>query len=64
MKTVRVQYKVKPEYAETNKANIANVMADLRGINDSSIKYSSYMFDDGQTFMHFAMFNDDDGQKN
>jgi hypothetical protein len=38
-------------------------MADLRGINDNGIKYSSYMLDDGQTFMHFAMFNDDEGQK-
>lgn len=63
MKTVRVQYKVKPEFAETNKANIANVMSDLRTLNDDGIKYSTFIFDDGQTFMHLAMFRDEDGQK-
>lgn len=63
MKTVRVQYKVKPEYSETNKTNIANVMSDLRKMNDDGIKYSTFLSDDGQTFMHFAMFRDDDGQK-
>ena len=63
MKTVRVQYKVKPDYAETNKVNIAKVMSDLRGLNDEGIKYSSFLFADGLTFMHFAMFKDEEGQK-
>jgi len=63
MKTVRVQYKVKPEYSQTNKANIAKVMSDLRDLNDEGIKYSTFLFDDGLTFMHFAMFKDETGQK-
>ncbi|MBZ0202904.1 MAG: hypothetical protein K8I03_07800 [Ignavibacteria bacterium] len=63
MKTVRVQYKVKPEFAETNKTNISKVMAELRNLNDEGIKYSTFLFEDGQTFLHFAMFRDDDGQK-
>ena len=63
MKTVRVQYKVKPEYAETNKSNIARVMSDLRNLNDSGIRYSTFLYEDGVTFMHFAMFKDDNGQK-
>ena len=63
MKTVRVQYKVKAEYVETNKANIGKVMSDLRKLNDSEIKYSTFIFEDGQTFMHFAMFKDEGGQK-
>lgn len=63
MKTVRVQYKVKPEYAETNKANITKVMSDLRMLNDDGIKYSTFIFEDGQTFMHFTMFKDEAGQK-
>ncbi len=63
MKTVRVQYKAKPEFVETNKANISRVMSDLRELNDPGIKYSTFIFEDGQTFMHFAMFSDDDGQK-
>lgn len=63
MKTVRVQYKVKPEYAETNKANIAKVMGDLRKLNDEGIKYTTFTFEDGLTFMHFTMFKDEAGQK-
>ena len=63
MKTVRVQYKVKPEYTQTNKYNIAKVMQDLRAMNDDGIKYSTFLFDDQQTFMHFAMFRNEDGQK-
>lgn len=63
MKTVRVQYKVKPEFADTNKANISQVMTDLRTMKDDGIKYSTFIFDDGQTFMHFAMFRNEDGQK-
>ena len=63
MKTVRVQYKVKPEYVGTNKANIQKVMSDLRKLNDTGIKYSTFLFADGQTFMHFTMFRDEDGQK-
>ena len=63
MKTVRVQYKVRPEYAETNKLNIAGVMSELRKLNDSGIKYSTFLYEDGLTFLHFAMFGDDDGQK-
>lgn len=63
MKTVKVQYKVKPEYTETNKANISQVMNELRGLNDTGIKYSTFIADDGQTFTHFAMFNDESGQK-
>jgi hypothetical protein len=63
VKTVRVQYTVKKEYAEKNKENIAKVMNDLRKLNNPGIKYSTFLFDDGQTFMHFAMFAGEEGQK-
>ena len=63
MKTVMVQYTVKPEFVETNRSNISNVMAELRQINDAGIKYSTFILEDGQTFIHFAMFRDEDGQK-
>ncbi len=63
MKAVKVQYKVKPEYTDTNKANIAEVMSDLRKLNDNTIKYSTFISEDGQTFVHFAMFKDENGQR-
>ena len=59
MKAVRVQYKVKETFVETNKANIRQVMSDLKAMNNSGIKYNSFILEDGQTFMHFAMYPDE-----
>lgn len=56
MKAVKVQYTVKAEYVETNKANIQQVMADLRELNNPGIKYSAWLLDDGKTFVHLAMY--------
>ena len=63
METVKVQYKVKPGFVETNKANISKVMQELREINDGGIKYSAFTCGDGQTFIHLAMFSDESGQQ-
>ena len=63
MKTVKVQYRVKPGFAETNKANISKVMQELRELNDGGIKYSAFTCGDGQTFIHLAMFSDESGQQ-
>lgn len=60
MKIIRVQYTVKQEYAEHNKANIAQVMKDLRALNNPDTKYASYLEEDGVTFMHFAQYPDDE----
>ncbi|MFC1922154.1 hypothetical protein ACFLY4_02605 [Chloroflexota bacterium] len=58
MKSVKVQYTVKTEYVETNKNNIARVMADLRELANPGIKYSTFVLDDGKTFVHFGMYAD------
>ena len=63
MNAVRVQYKVKEEYVETNKANIRQVMADLREINNPDITYSAFLLDDGKTFVHLVLRVDDAAQK-
>jgi hypothetical protein len=55
MNAVKVQYTVKAEYAETNKKNIARVMAALRKIDNPDIKYSAFLLADGKTFVHFVM---------
>ena len=62
MNTVKVQYTVKPEYVETNKENIAKVMSALREINHPGLKYSAFLLDDGQTFVHFAMRADKEAE--
>ncbi|HUV27103.1 MAG TPA: hypothetical protein VMW34_07025 [Anaerolineales bacterium] len=58
MKAVKVQYTVKAEYADTNKRNIRRIMADLQEIAHPGIKYSSFILEDGKTFIHFGMYSD------
>ena len=62
MKTIRVQYTVKHGFAETNRQNIADVMAELRKINNPDIKYMSFQHEDGKTFMHVVMYNTEDAE--
>jgi hypothetical protein len=60
MKAVKVQYTVKEEYAETNKKNIEQVMSDLRKLNNPGVKYSSYVLNDGKTFVHLGIYSDEE----
>ena len=62
MDVVKVQYTVKAEYVETNKKNIAKVMADLRELNSPDIKYSTFLQDDGKSFVHFAIRANEEAQ--
>jgi hypothetical protein len=63
MNAVKVQYTVKEEYVETNKANIQRVMADLQEINNPDIQYSAFLMDDGKSFVHFVLRANDEAQK-
>jgi quinol monooxygenase YgiN len=58
MKAVKVQYTVKAEYADTNKRNVRKVMADLQEIANPGIKYSTFLLEDGKTFVHIGMYSD------
>ncbi len=59
MKAVKVQYTVKPEYAEQNKVNIQKVMDVLKSNPIEGMLYSSYTLEDGQTFVHINIAKDD-----
>lgn len=59
MKAIRVQYTVQEGYVETNKKNIKTVMDDLRELKNPNIKYASFLLEDGRTFMHFALYPDE-----
>ena len=58
MKAVKVQYIVKPEYADQNKANIRKVMDALRKHPIDGMLYSTFTLDDGQTFVHINICRD------
>jgi hypothetical protein len=59
MRAVKVEYTVKPEYVDTNKANIQKVMDELRSLGDTSVLYSTYVKEDGCSFVHFAIHHDE-----
>jgi hypothetical protein len=59
MKAIKVEYTVKPEYVDTNKANIQKVVSELRSMEDPGILYSVYVKEDGCSFVHFAIYGDD-----
>lgn len=59
MKDVIVTYTVKPEFAETNAANIRRVMEALRKANDPGIRYEAFRKPDGVTFVHFTRHVDE-----
>ena len=58
MRAVKVEYTVKPEYVSTNKANIQKVMDELRALGDVGVLYSSYVKEDGCSFVHFSIHRD------
>ncbi len=59
MKIIRVSYTVRADYVAQNKANIAQVMQDLRALDNPNTKYAAYLEEDGVTFMHFAQYPDE-----
>jgi len=55
---IKVTYTVQEGYADRNKENIKNVMAELRALNRADIRYSTFVENDGKTFTHFAVWKD------
>ena len=58
MRAIKVEYTVKPEYVSTNKTNIQKVMDELRALGDVGVMYSSYIKEDGCSFVHFSIHKD------
>ncbi len=63
MKTVKVTYTTKAEFADQNQVNIRQVMADLQKLNHPGINYNACLLADGKTFIHTAFFNSEDDNK-
>ena len=63
MKTIRVQYTVKQEFAEQNQKNINAVMDELRALGRDDVKYTAYRYDDGKTFMHLVQYNSEEAEQ-
>ncbi len=52
MKKVLIQYKIKPEQAANVETLIKKVFDDLRTASPPKISYSAQKLEDGQTFIH------------
>ena len=57
-----VRYTVNVEHVAENKANISRVMAELRILGRTDIKYSMFVEDDRKTFNHWAFFASEEAQ--
>ena len=60
MNAIKVEYTVRPEYVETNKANIQKVMDELKASGNTGVLYSVYTKDDHCSFVHFAIYKNPD----
>ncbi|PST84748.1 hypothetical protein C7T94_01060 [Pedobacter yulinensis] len=63
MKIVKVTYTVQPSFVETNLKNVATFIADIKALNNSEIRYVSYLAEDGKTFVHMGTFGSDHAQQ-
>lgn len=63
MITVQVTYTVKADFVEENINNINLFLADFKIMLTSKFLYHVYRKDDGLTFEHIAMFENEEIQK-
>ena len=64
MITVKVTYKVKPEYSEENKKNIEAFLKDFKHMDSTTFRYSVFVLDDDTTFVHLSSYINEEAQKN
>jgi hypothetical protein len=62
MKRVLVQYKLKADQVEENKALVRAVFAELDAKKPAGLRYASFGFPDGVTFIHIASIESPDGK--
>lgn len=62
MKIVKVTYTVKPAFVTKNQENVKAFIQDVEKIGNG-IRYCSYLGEDGKTFTHFTLVENDELQK-
>jgi hypothetical protein len=60
MKAVKVEYVVQEEYAAQNKENIQRVMNRLKSNPIEGMLYSTYVLEDGVSFVHINIARDEE----
>lgn len=54
-----VRYEMRPDTAEENQRLVENVFAELAERQPDGIRYACFRLDDGQTFVHVGIADDD-----
>ena len=63
MIAVQVTYKINADFVEENKRNVAAFLADFRELQHSKFLYHVYVKDDGLTFVHVSMYENEEIQQ-
>lgn len=63
MISVKVSYTVKPEFAAKNKQNITTFLTDFKQLKQLKFLYNVYLQDDGLTFLHISMYENEEVQQ-
>lgn len=63
MISVKVSYTVKPEFVEQNKHNINIFLTDFKQLKQLKFLYNVYLQDDGLTFLHISMYENEEVQQ-
>jgi hypothetical protein len=59
MSAVLVRYRVKPGLAEENADLVRAVYAELAALRPPGFRYATFVLEDGVTFLHLAITEDD-----
>lgn len=62
MISVKVSYTVKPEFVAQNKRNISIFLADFKKLVNTNFLYNVYLQEDGITFLHVSMYENEEVQ--
>jgi hypothetical protein len=63
MISVKVTYTVKPAFVDQNKQNINVFLADFKKLVTSNFLYNVFIEDDGLTFLHVSMYENESVQE-
>jgi hypothetical protein len=60
---VKVTYTVKSNFVLKNQENIRQFLKDFKKINNNDFRYLSLLGEDGKTFTHISMYQNEEIQK-
>ena len=63
MNRVMVTYKVKGDKVEENESLVRAVYEELHQKNNPDIHYATFKLEDGQSFVHLASFDSEEGRE-